>query len=358
MSHVDFKDHYIIDDVVARICTKGEPYFRKLEKAKILLTGGTGFFGIWLLSVFKHLNEQGKFNGKIYLLTRNEASFLIKNPGLKNCDFITIIQGDIKTVELKGLQPDHLIHFASTSALETFNGIEQIEKIDTLYLGTKNILEQCGQGLKKVLFASSGAAYGDISSTANISEKTPTSLTSTNEKYALCIGKIVAEYEIDYYSKTFNYDYSIARCFSFAGEFMPLSMHYAFGNFIGDAIKRQDIVISGSGTALRSYMYIGDAVLWFAALLTDPKNEIYNVGSDYEVSIRELAELVGAKSGCKVLSQPVEINEGNFVRSSYVPCLKKIKLAYPELRCWTGLPQIINRMINKETNQNIKDIGD
>ena len=345
MNHVDFKDHYNIDDVVARISVEGKCYFRELKKAKILLTGGTGFFGVWLLSVFKHLNEQSKFQGEIYLITRDEASFFNANPALKNCDFIRIIQGDIKTVNLGKIQPDHLIHLASTSASETFNDIAQIEKINTLYLGTKNILEQCGKGLKKVLFSSSGAAYGDISSTVTISEETPSTLMSNNEKYALCMGKIVAEFQIDYYSKTFNYDYSIARCFTFAGEFMPLSMHYAFGNFIGDAIKRQDIVMSGSGTALRSYMYIGDAILWFVALLTDPKNEIFNVGSDCAVSIRELAELVGAKSDCKVSSQPAEINEGNFVRSTYVPCLKKIKTFYPNLSCWTALPQIVERMI-------------
>ena len=358
MNHIDLKDHYNIDDVMALTSAKGGSYFRELKNANILLTGGTGFFGVWLLSVFKYLNEQSKFQGEIYLITRDEASFFNANPALKNCDFIRIIQGDIKTVNLGEIQPDHLIHLASTSASETFNDIAQIEKINTLYLGTKNILEQCGAGLKKVLFSSSGAAYGDTSSTVKISEETPSTLMSNDEKYALCMGKIVAEFQIDFYSKRFGYDYSIARCFSFAGEFMPLSMHYAFGNFIGDALKRQDIVISGSGTALRSYMYIGDAILWFVALLTDPKNEIFNVGSDCEVSIRELANLIGAKSGCSVSLKRTKNNEGNFVRSAYVPCLKKIKKSYPDLKCWTGLPQIVDRMLMYQIDDNIRTIGE
>ena len=109
MNHIDLKDHYNIDDVMALTSAKGGSYFRELKNANILLTGGTGFFGVWLLSVFKYLNEQSKFQGEIYLITRDEASFFNANPALKNCDFIRIIQGDIKTVNLGEIQPDHLI---------------------------------------------------------------------------------------------------------------------------------------------------------------------------------------------------------------------------------------------------------
>ena len=310
-----------------------------------MLTGGTGFFGIWFLTVFKRLFEQKKFKGEIYLLTRNKLNFINANPELSNCSFIKTIQGDVKTVNLNNINPNYLIHFASTSASETFDNVEQIEKINTLYLGTKNILEQCGRSLKKVLFASSGAAYGDTSLISTINEEEFSKLESINDKYALCIGKIIAEFQIDYYSKHFNYDYSIARCFSFAGEFMPLSIHYAFGNFIGDALNGKDIIVSGSGTALRSYMYVGDAIIWFCALLTDPKNKIFNVGSNYAISISELAELIGNKSGCKVLSQPKKTAEGNFIRSTYIPSLKKIETYYPKLKIWTGLSDIIDRML-------------
>ena len=347
MSHIDFKKHYHINDVIEGVCNRGEDYCLKLKNAKILLTGGTGFFGIWLLNVFKHLYEKNCFNGEIYLITRDPTSFANKNPDLVQNNFIKLIKGDVKTITLGGIKPDHLIHFASTSASETFHEIEQMKKIDTLYMGTKNILEQCGNSLKKVLFASSGAAYGHVESASKISEDTLSRLMSTNDKYALCMGKILSEFQINHYSKIHNYDYSIARCFTFAGEFMPLSLHYAFGNFINDAMNGRDIVMSGSGTELRSYMYIGDAVLWFLALLADPKNDTFNVGSDHAVSIRELANIVGAKGGCNVVAQLDTNHEGNFVRSKYVPCMDKSKEFYPYLECWTGLPQIVERMLPK-----------
>ena len=124
IKHVDYKDHYNIESIVEQVSHRGEQYFNKLEKAKILLTGGTGFFGIWFLTFFKHLFEQKKFKGEIYLLTRDELNFINANSKLRNCNFIKIIQGDVKTVKLNKISPDHLIHFASTSASETFGNIE------------------------------------------------------------------------------------------------------------------------------------------------------------------------------------------------------------------------------------------
>lgn len=351
MKHIHYKSHYNIEEVIESIIAKGEKYFFELKRARILLTGGTGFFGIWLLSIFKNLYQSNKFKGEIYLITRSKESFLNANPQFKNCDFLIIIQGDIKTVILDDIKPDHLIHFASTSALETFNDVEQIKKIDTLYLGTKNILEQCGHSLKKVLFTSSGAAYGSLTSNCKIDERSLSRLNSRNHKYALCLGKNIAEFQIGYYANHFDYDYSIARCFSFAGELMPLSLHYAFGNFIGNAMKHDDIVMTGLGTAIRSYMYIGDAMLWFIVLLTKPKNDVFNVGSDREISIRDLAELIGTQGNCRVLIQRAELSEGNFQRATYVPSLKKVQKAYPDLKCWTGVSDIVKRMLMNVPNQ-------
>lgn len=350
MRHVDYQNHYDIKNAVESICIRSENYFHNLKNAKILLTGGTGFFGFWLMNVFMYLFKENKFNGKIYLITRDRDGFIECNKHIFSSNFVDVIEGDIKSVKLDKIKPDHLIHFASTSASETYNNIKQIEKIDTLYLGTKNILEQCGNSLKKVLFASSGAAYGEIDTDYKITEDTFTRLMSNNEKFALCIGKTISEFQISFYSKVFNYDYSIARCFSFAGEFMPLSLHYAFGNFIRNAMQNENIVVTGSGEALRSYMYVGDAIVWFFAMLSNPKNDIFNVGSDNGISIKHLAEIIAKKSNCKVFAKPIKRNEGNFVRSSYIPSLSKIKEYYPELDCWTRLNKIIDICLKKNIN--------
>ena len=343
--HVQLREAYVIDDAIENIISNIKENISHINAAKILFTGASGFFGFWFLRLFIQLHNLNLFHGELILVTRNKKNILHYIPIISELKWIHIIEGDIRSVQFKNFNPDHLIHFASTSASETYSGIEQIEKIDTLYLGTKNIFEQCGETLKKVVFASSGAAYGFIDGGKNITEENYSMLQSQDEKYALCIGKIVSEFQIKQYSKKFGFDYSIARCFSFAGEFMPLNFHYAVGNFIENALKSEKIKVHGDGSTIRSYMYVGDAITWLMTLLAEPKNEVLNVGSDEMYTIREVAEIVAryADTTVEILGQVTR--EGNFNRSAYVPDLTKIRHLYPALQLNVTLPMIVKRML-------------
>ena len=108
------------------------------------------------------------------------------------------------------------------------------------------------------------------------------------------------------------------------------------GNFIDGALNQRDIVIKGDGTAVRSYLYAADLVIWLLRILHKGENkEIYNVGSSKEITIRQLAEKLGR----------VQVNvkkESNAVINRYVPCVDKAKL---ELEVDENYS--INEMINK-----------
>jgi nucleoside-diphosphate-sugar epimerase len=238
---------------------------------------------------------------------------------------------------------------ATTSAKETFTGEPQINKLDMLYLGTKNVINQCGPSLENVLFTSSGVTYG-INNKNKISEDDFSAPNTCDPGSALALGKLVSEYFVNYFSKILNYNYSIARCFAFCGQHLPTELHYAFGNFIQDAEQGKDIIIQSDGKTRRSYMYVGDAVAWLLRLLSEPKNKIYNVGSENDLSIYDLATKIALKfnPSIKIYKQNTNTNNGNFNRSSYTPSTHKIRTDYPNLREWTTLDESIEKMMVKE----------
>jgi UDP-glucuronate decarboxylase len=343
--HINSLPHYNVDEKINEIADCYSCYLSEISKARILLTGGSGFFGFWTILLLAELHRRRIFSGEVFIITRSSDTLLKLNPTISSMPFVHVLEGCVTEIDISEVKPDHLIHFASTSATETFNNTSQVQKLDTLYLGTKNILEQCAPSLKKVLFASSGAAYGSTAGFVPSQEEDYSRVISTSEDFALCIGKINAEFLIFNYSQKFDFDFSIARCFSFCGEYMPLTIHYAFGNFVSDALEGKPLVVYGDGSAVRSYMYIGDAIAWLFVLLVDPKNNIYNVGSEEQISIQKLAELIARKAGSKVIKLDSSRPSGNFERSLYVPSTARIRADYGELKMLTDLREVISRML-------------
>jgi nucleoside-diphosphate-sugar epimerase len=327
--------------------------FESLRGKTVFVTGGTGFFGIWMISALVAIKRA--LNGELRLiaLSREPEKFLKR---YKTTDLATQIEylcGDVRDFRLGNSNVTHLVHMANTSAEETFLGHDQLNKIELLYSGTRNVLEQCGRTLENVLFTSSGVAYG-VNTKPLISEDDYSGLDTTDISSALGVGKLTAEFLIAYFAPKFNYTYSVARCFAFSGQHLPLNIHYAFGNFIYNALEGKDIIIRSDGQDVRSYLYIGDAITWLLRLLIEPKNQIFNVGSSQSVSIESLAHKIAylAKFPVKVKIHGIIGQEGNFRRVSYIPSTRKVTSAYTELAEWTSLNEIISKMLCVNSTQN------
>ena len=106
-------------------------------------------------------------------------------------------------------------------------------------------------------------------------------------------------------------EYKIARCFAFAGPYLPMDGHYAFGSFLRDAMLGRTIRVSGDGTPLRSYMYAADLAIWlWTILFRGVRGKAYNVGSEREISIAELAgeiaRTVHPGIDVEIASKPIE----------------------------------------------------
>lgn len=318
-----------------------------LRGQSLFLTGGTGWFGRWLLESIAHANQQLATRIKVTILTRDPVAFATLAPELANSDFLTVLAGDVRNFAFPAGRFTHLIHAATTSARETFSGESSLGKFDTLVEGTRRVLDFAAQsGIRHMLFTSSGVAYGSNPEEQGFREDFPGAPDTTDPDSALGQAKRAAEFLCSTYAAQHGWNLTIARCFSFVGPFMPMDLHYAMGDFINCAMKNKPIVIQSDGRAMRSYLYAGDLVIWLLSLLQrEGKPKIFNVGSDRALSISELAHQVknalGADIDIQVLGQSA-YSVGNPVRHRYYP---EIERARNELRLdvWTSLEEAIRK---------------
>jgi nucleoside-diphosphate-sugar epimerase len=318
-----------------------------LDGDSIFMTGGTGFFGTALLYSLLKVKSQKKVNINITILTRNILSFSINHPKLFESKFIHCIQGDVTDFTFPDKKYSKILHFATTTANETFNGESQLKKYKTLVNGTERVMqfaEICGA--KKVLFTSSGVVYGKTI-TGEVKETDAGAPITIDPTSALGHGKRSAEFIVAYYSEKYNIDYVIARCFSFIGPELPRNIHYAIGNFIYDAKNKDTITIKGDGSPIRSYLDIDDLIIWLLVLIgNECKYKIYNVGSDQVISILNLAKKIKS-----LLSPNIKINiigsskgsKDNFNRNVYAPNISRARDEH-SLDVWTDLDESINKI--------------
>jgi UDP-glucuronate decarboxylase len=303
----------------------------QFQNARIFITGGTGLFGIWMVSALLKANLDFNLGLEITILTRNQDVFASQHPTLALAQNVQILIGDVVNFEFPQKRYDYLFHFATTSASATFNGEDQLKKMEMLYFGTKHVLDfAVTAGVKKVLFTSSGVVYGAIGAERDgVAENYHGAPDVNRPDAALGEGKRIAEYLCAYYQEKYGLRYAIARCFSFIGPLLPLNLHYAIGNFIRNCIRNEDIVINGDGSPVRSYLYMGDATNWLLHLMLSNKNKsIHNVGSSRSISIENLAHLTKdvLASNSKVTIKGIQNStDGNFARNYYIPDISLIQ---------------------------------
>jgi len=308
---------------------------------RILLTGGTGFFGRALL---RHFLASGMAaDTTVCVLSRDPQRFQAAHPELVACDRISFLRADIENRQSLPWDQEftHVLHAATESTVGL--RLTPLKRFNQIVVGTANLLDLAvATGAERFLLTSSGGIYGpQPPELAAISEDWLGSPLMHDSSTAYSQAKRAAEYLCTLYREAHGLQTVIARCFAFVGEDLPLDAHFAIGNFIRDALHAEAITVAGDGTPLRTYLDQRDLAHWLWTLLLQGQDgEAYNVGSDRVISIAELAHLV---RDLLAPEKPVRIlgkADPSAARNRYVPNISKI-LARHGLRVEVCLEQAI-----------------
>jgi dTDP-glucose 4,6-dehydratase len=282
----------------------------------LLIIGGTGFFGNSILSYFSNSKIlKRKFN-KIIVISRNKLATFRYTKKLKKNYSVIKINCDI--LKLKKLpKADYVIYAAILKNYkDDYLAVKKYTKLAKIY-----------HSKSKILYTSSGAVYG----------QQPNKIRGFKENYLNYNKKInfKKEYKQSYanfklkseklFEKMGNegFNVSIARCFAFVGEYLPLNSNFVIGNIIQNILDGASIKINANYKIFRSYMYADDLVKWLLKILhnSNTKCPIYNVGSDQGTDIRKLAFNLSRKYKLDVKFEKIVSN----FEDRYVPSIQKAK---------------------------------
>jgi nucleoside-diphosphate-sugar epimerase len=318
----------LLEDDLNHVMNHTQGLWQALEGERVFITGGTGFLGCWLLESFVWAVDVLKINASALVLTRNLTAFQKKAPHLANHPALSFISGDVRSFDFPAGKFSHIIHAATDVKVQSV--VEHpLEMFDTIVEGTRHILDFARVcGVEKILLVSSGAVYGkQPSEMEQILESYLGAPETSHPTSAYGEGKRAAELLCHIYGDSYGFDIKIARCFAFVGPYMPLNGQFAIGNFIRDCLNGGPVHVKGTGNVYRSYLYASDLAIWlWTILFNSDRGAVYNVGSDQEMTIAQVAHLVAHLP----ISTPCEVCIHNQEQASlgidrYLPNVQKAR---------------------------------
>lgn len=313
----------LFTDDLDHVLTHTRNLWEELRGRRIFITGGTGFFGAWLVESLLWANDQLSLDARAVVLSRDPEAWARKMPHLASHPALSFHAGDVRNFAFPEGRFSHVIH-AATRVSAQIDAEDPLLMLETIVDGTRRALEfarHCGAA--KFLLTSSGAVYG----------RQPSDLTHIPEDYsgapdtmepgsAYGQGKRLAEQCCSLCSRKYGLDVKIARCFAFVGPYLPLDAHFAIGDFIRDGLRGGPIVVRGDGTPYRSYLYAADLAIWlWTILFRGVSCRPYNTGSDADLTIadlaREVATVIAPTAEIRIADTP----KPGRPRQAYVPSI-------------------------------------
>lgn len=262
---------------------------------KILVTGAAGFIGSNLV---EHLLEKGNFvYGVDNFITSSYENIerLSKSPNFVFIE-VDISKGIQSQDVLRDIKFDEIYHLACPTGVPNLVILAE-EMLSTCSQGTKNILEITRKNNAKFLFTSSSEVYGDPKEFPQNEEYTG-NVNQIGIRSPYEEGKRFSESLITMYVRKYNLDAKIVRVFNTYGQNMSKSDMRVIPRFIHQLEQDKPLTVHGDGLQKRTFCHVEDLIKGIdLAMEKGVVGEVYNIGSEVEVTIQELAELLINLSG-------------------------------------------------------------
>ena len=275
-------------------------FWTDMDGARLLLTGATGFVGTHMLESVRHARARAGANVRVVAPARNPERLYSRLPWTRDAAWLQVVTGNVHRFALPPGAIDLAIHSANTaSPAEIADDPLAIARM-VVEGSSRTYALAAAAGARRVLQLSSGSVSGaHYVPSKPITEDDAGVPEGNAPAERLARAKRDAEQALLSAAREPGAPaVMFARGFALGGPWLPLDSAFAFGNFLGAAMRGGPVIVSGDGTPVRSYLYSADMVVWlWTLLLRGESGRAYNVGSEFAVTIGELAHRIAALVG-------------------------------------------------------------
>jgi UDP-glucose 4-epimerase len=262
---------------------------------RVLVTGGAGFIASHLAD---HLLEQGHVVLALDDLSTGRLSNIDHLKGRPDFELVVGSILDPDLVDDAVGRSDIVFHLAAAVGVELIVS-QPLQSLATNIRGAEIVFEKANQYRTPVLVTSSSEIYGKNRSDRLHEDDDRILGSPLKSRWAYSEAKAIDEILAYTYWKEKELPTVIVRLFNTVGPRQTGAYGMVIPRFVGQALRHEPITVYGDGLQTRCFCYVGDIVTALAALLGRPEafGRVFNLGSDDEVSIGDLARIVLAETG-------------------------------------------------------------
>lgn len=274
------------------------------DKKNVVVTGGAGFIGSHLCDELIKTRKvicidnfsTGDEKNIDHLLAEPDFEF-IRHDISEPIDLESMPELQKFKIEFQGIQ--EVYNLACPTSPNQFEK-NIIDTLASLSNGTKNSLEIAKKYEAKFMHFSSSVVYGPRQGeSGRIGEDNIGAVNMLSERSSYDEGKRFAETMVYNYAKVFKIDAKIIRLFRIYGPRMKIGEGHMVPDFITNALDGKDVVIPGDKNFSSSFCYVSDVIDAALKLIDSNVNEPINIGSDLDINITKLAQMIIDKIGSK-----------------------------------------------------------